>query len=344
VDYINFREGDNLIKDDVWMEKDFLSFWWHIDNIDNFDTEYGSIGFGNINGTPPVYGQEFVRTARVAFGWDISDINLTSGWNKIMLQFAECTSISPLDTRTYFNYRHPDTNLRNGYMKSFIIYYRGTNEGPIRMYIDDLHIQRCLYEEPVRKEKALCLSYNEFAELNLSNLSIEKGTISFWAKMYGDSSGVTLYGDSSSRTLLSITSSDNDIILFGIKYGTWFEFGVGDSFREYSSFSLEDGALVTTGGYIGYDENFHVTLMWSYDGQGMSNKDTFRLYLNNELFWSSNYTWEISSYNAPKLVLGGGAPETAFNNLSDGSAIFESVWFTYLDIQSVKFFILELVI
>jgi len=322
-DYINFREGDDFIKDDVWMEKDFLSFWWYIDNIDNFDTEYGSVGFGNINGA--IYDRPYSFTTRSAFGWDISDINLTSGWNKIMLQFAECTSISPLDTRTYFNYRHPDTNLRNSYMKSFIIYYRGTNKGPIRMYIDDLRIQRCLYEEPVRKEKALCLSYNEFAELNLSNLSIEKGTISFWAKMYGDSSGVTLYGDSCSRTLLSITSSDNDIILFGVKYGTWFEFGVGDSFREYSSFSLEDGKLVTPGGYIGYDESFHITLMWSYDGQGMSNKDTFRLYLNNELFWSSNYTWKISSYNAPKLVLGGGAPETAFNNLSDGSAIFESM-------------------
>lgn len=326
IDYINFRECDNFIKDDVWMEKDFLSFWWYIDNIDNFDTNYGAVGFGNINSNVPVHDDDYSRrTNTFAYGWNISDINLNSGWNKITLQFSECASISPLDSRKYFNYRHPDTNVRNSYMKSFIIYYKGTGSGPIRMYIDGLNIQRCLYEEPVKKEKALCLSYNEFAELNLSNLDIGKGTISFWAKMYCDSSGVTLYGDSSSRTLLSITSSDNDIILFGIKYGTWFEFGVGDSFREYVSFSLEDGKLVTDGGYIEYDESFHVTLMWSYDGQGMSNNNTFRLYLNNELFWSSDQTWEINSFNAPKLVLGGGAPETAFNNLSDGSAIFESI-------------------
>ncbi len=324
MDYLSFRECDNFPEDTLWLEKDFLSFWWYIDNINNFDVNYGGIGFGNINKTTPVVRPSSANNV-FSYGWRIEDIELKSGWNKIMLQFSECYELMPEDTRNYFNYRHPFTNIRNKFMKSFIIFYKGTGQGPIKMCIDDLHIQRCLYEEPVNKEHALCLSFNEFAEINLSNLDIEKGTISFWAKMYNDSAGTNLYGESTSRTLFSITSSDNDIILLGIKFGTWFEFGVGDSFRDYISFALEDGDLVSDGGYIKYDEPFHITVMWNNDGRGMSNKDTFRLYLNGDLYWSSKQTWDINVFNAPKLVLGGGSPETALRNLSEGSAIFESL-------------------
>ena len=323
IDYINYREADNFIEDKVWMEKDFLSFWWYIDDVTKLDTDYGGIGFGNMNAYS-VFDTEC--SVNASYGWDMSSLSLKSGWNKIKLQFSNWDSIYPNSADQ--QYQNPSTNFRDTFITSFIIYYRGLGTGPIKMFIDDLCIQRCVYDELINNKPALCLSYNECAEVNLSNLSIERGTISFYAKMYNDSSGRTIFGDLTSRTLFSIISSNNDIVTFGVRQGTWFEFGVGDVCKNYKMFAWSSGSensSISPSVYIDYDEVFHVTVMWSNTGIDMSNRDTFRLYINGELMWYSKETWDISSYSVTRLTLGGGASSTAFNNKADGCAIFSDL-------------------
>jgi len=326
IDYICYREADSFKKDSVWLEKDFLTFWWFISDINNFDIEYGAIGFGNPNNASPSSRPEEKSSGRrYAYGWDIIDLNLKSGWNEVKLQFSKYNSIDPVSPDRYYKEKQaPVTNLRHQYMIGFIIYYRGTGKGHLIMYIDGLKIKRCWYEELVNNKPALCLSYDEFAEISLSNLTIEKGTISAWIKMYNDTAGVDLFGGMVSRTLFTIISSDNDIILFGIRQGSWFEFGVGDAFKKYTVFALKDNDTPPADTYVDYDETFHVTLMWDNLG-GMSNGDSFRLYLNGELIWYSQERWKVDSYNTTKIVLGGGSPATSLKNRADGAAIFGNV-------------------
>ena len=323
IDYVCYREADSFVKDPVWLEKDYLAFWLYIDDVSNLDLTYGGIGFGNPNGYDPNIFNEQNRTTPIyAYGWELSNLTLKNGWNYIKLKFSEFDAITPLlENNSYIKYLDPSCNLRNKMLIGFIFYYRGNNSGPITMYLDGLKIERCKLEEYVHNYKALCLSYNEFAEVNLSNLTIEKGTISMYLKMYNDSKGLGLFNNSASRTIFSIISSNNDILTFGVRQGTWFEFGVGDAFKNYQAFALTGGELPPEAYYVGYDESFHVTVMWDNQGH-MSNGDSFRLYLNGDLVWYSKTTWEIQSYSVTKLILGGGAPSTAFNNLADGAAVF----------------------
>jgi hypothetical protein len=322
-DYVSYIEADNFISDSVWLEHDMLCFNIFINDIENIDLTYGGVGFGNVDDNSP---QEMSYGSVHIYGWKMDKLNLSSGWNLVKLKFSEHNDVYPFDKNLYADGRQLfSTNLRDAYLISFILYFRGTGLGDLKINIDKLSIKRCTYEETVNGNKALCISFGEFVEIPLSNLSIYKGTVSFTAKMYNDSSGKDLFNKYNSRTLFSILSSSNDIVTFGVKYANWFEFGVGNAWKDYLIFTIPESETVPVSTYIDYGEPFNVTVMWSNTGSGMKNNDTFRLYVNGELYWRSKETWDIKSYNVTKIVLGGGSSVMSFSNLSDGSAIFENI-------------------
>jgi hypothetical protein len=326
IDYVMYREGDSFKRDPVWLEKDFLSFWLFINEIANLDTTYGSIGFGNPTGINPNKKPNEQDNVAYAYGWSLDKLDLVTGWNYIKLYFGAPDFIMPSSASQEYDHKfNARTNIRNNFTIGFIMYFRGTGKGPLIMYLDKIKIERNLFEEKVFDKQALCISYGEFAEVNLSNLTIDKGTISLDMKMYNDSSGVTKFGALSSRTFFTVSSNDNDILILGVRQGSWLEFGVGDAWSNYIMFALSQNALTPNKLYLNYDESFHICVMWDNDG-GMSNGDSFRLYLNDLLVWYSNMEhWDVSSYNVNKFVLGGGAPVTAFRNWADGAAVFGSL-------------------
>jgi len=324
-DSVEFIEGDSFYKDAYWLEKDFLRLNLYISDVNNLDVSYGGIGFGCPNGYDPNGRYRNRNRGTFAYAWDFSEMSLHSGWNKLKLQFSKYSTIFPINLNSKNSFsQEKDTEVRNAFLAGFMLNYRGTGIGDLSMYIENIGIKRCLYEEKVLGENSLCLSYAELVEVPLSNLTISKGTVSFFAKMYNNSVGLDLFDRYTSRTFFSVTSPDNDIVTFGLKSGKWFEFGVGDVSEKYVTFSLTGDNKIHKDDFLEYDEPFHITVMWDNKGN-MSNGDSFRLYFNGKLTWYSKFLWNVSSDAASRLILGGGAPEGAFNNESSGAAIFKNL-------------------
>ncbi len=332
-DWVIFLEGDFLGMDRFWMEQDLLCFNLFIDNIDNLDTEFGGIGFGNVDGKYTYsYGLAYTNDGsqiqsrpftRAAYGWDISRLNLHSGWNRVRLRFIDWNTTTPV-TEPGAEYLNPDLDLKNYIFASFGIIYRGKGN-PLTLKIEDLRIERNTFDTQVMYGKGVCLSFSEYVDIPVSGISLSQGSIEMTLCMYNSSSGLDYFGRPMARTLFTLINSNNDLISVGVASGAWFEISIGNALGLINKMGLMDNQTVNEAASLDYGEPFVLGLSWSSDASGFSNGDTLRLFLNGVMVARWTETWTFDDYRVPSLVLGGGTCTTALNVSANGSAIFEII-------------------
>jgi hypothetical protein len=313
IDLVEFLQGDNFDIDNNFSEMDLLSFWLYISDITAIDTTFGGIAFGSFkNNTPLGY---YIK--------DFTNLNLVTGWNKIEIPFNNFDFTNPTKNNSTGRL---DNNLNFMYrpFESIGLIYSGVGKS-FYMCIDSFKIKRNYFEDTVHFGKGLCLTWNEFLEIPISNLTLNKGTVEFWFKPYCDSQGLDLYGNINSRTLFTLVNNNNDIVSLGIRSASWFEVGVGNAKTNYKIIYLHDSEKILPEFYISYKVPMHVALVWSNDGMNTDNGDTVRLYLNGVLVLASKDPWTIGDAKSVNLRLGGANTFLAYNNDAFGSAIFENL-------------------
>ena len=315
VDTLQFIEGDNFGIDNIWSVKDVLQFWLKISNVGKLDTSFGDITFGSINRGDPFY-----------YVWNISDLNLQTGWNLVKLKFDDYADTFPepndLGIKTYLE---DDLDLRNNdkNLKSLRIRFRGKGQ-PFNMYMDDLHIERNVFEDTVQHGKGLHLNGHELLQIPVAGLTLERGAVEFWLKTYYDSYGQDMFNNTASKTFFTITNNNNDIVSLGLRGGNWFEAIVGNIRSNLNRFNAEFANFIE-GNFVNVGEVIHLALAWSHDSAFMDNDHTLRLYLNGELIYASTTQWEVSDTKSVHILLGGKSTQLAFNQESYGSGIFDNI-------------------
>ena len=315
-DTVSFIEGDDFGIDTFFESKDSLHFWLYISDVTKLDVDYGDITFGVINSSDPVY-----------YIWSISGINLSTGWNDVKLKFEDADNVYPALEGYYVlsDYLDEKADFRNNEkdLSSFRFRYRGKGQS-FTMNIDDLKIERNTFADDVKFDKGLCLTGYDYLEIPLSTVTLEKGSIEFWTKLYTDTYGRNKFNDFNSRVLFTLVNNNNDIISLGIKSGVWFEPTSGHIRKSLNMFDISSSDLPISAFYD-INEVVHLAMVWSNDGSFMDNGDTLRFYINNELICRSRATWEVEDTKAAILKLGGATTQMALNRDAYGAAIFDNV-------------------
>lgn len=316
VDTLSFIEGDDFGLDAFFESKDSIHFWLYISDVTKLDVDYGDITFGVINSSDPAY-----------YMWAISGINLSTGWNDVKLKFEDADNVYPALEGYYAlsDYLDEKADFRNNGkdLSSFKFRYRGKGQ-PFTMNIDDLKIERNTFADDVKFDKGLCLTGYDYLEIPLSTVTLEKGSIEFWAKLYTDTYGRNKFNDFNSRVLFTLVNNNNDIISLGIKSGVWFEPSSGHIRKSLNMFDISSSDLPISAFYD-INEVVYLAMVWSNDGSFMDNGDTLRFYINNKLICRSRTTWEVEDTKAAILKLGGATTQMALNKDAYGAAIFDNV-------------------
>jgi len=292
-----------------------FSFWWKIDDVSKLDTTFGDITFGSVNESPPFY-----------YKWNISSLNLTSGWNLVKLKFDEYDVVYPETENFYMNpFMDESLDLINNEkdLKSFILRYRGKGS-PFTMYVDDIHIQRNAFEDDVKFSKGLCLTGREYLDIPAAGLTLEQGAVEFWLKTYYDSYGRDAFGNLASKTFFTLVNNNNDIVSLGIKAGQWFQASTGNLRTDLNLFDA-DYANLRGDSYVDRDEVVHIALAWSNDGQFMDNNQTLRFYINGELLYISTVQWDVSDTKSVNVKFGGANTQMAYVQDTYGAGIFDNI-------------------
>jgi hypothetical protein len=314
-DTISFLEGDDFGQDVYWSVKDSLSFWWRIDDVSKLDTIFGDITFGSVNESSLFY-----------YKWDISSLNLISGWNLVKLKFDDYNVVYP-ETENFYMNPFMDERLdllNNGQdLKSFVLRYRGKGS-PFTMHVDDLRIRRNVFEDDVKFGKGLCLTGREYLDIPAAGLTLEQGTVEFWLKTYYDSYGRDVFGNTASKTFFTIVNNNNDIVSLGIKASQWFQASSGNLRTDLNLFDAEYANL-REDSFVERDEVVHIALAWSNDSKFMDNDQTLRLYINGELLYVSNVQWEVSDTKSVNIKFGGSNAQISYAQDSYGAGIFDNI-------------------
>ena len=94
IDILRLTEADNFGQDLLWSISDAFHFYLYIDDVSNLDTSFGKIVFGSVDSD----SKDFY------YYWNISDIQLVSGWNDINLNFYNYSGVYPVKTSGSTNF------------------------------------------------------------------------------------------------------------------------------------------------------------------------------------------------------------------------------------------------
>lgn len=296
-DTIQFIPGDTFGVDIDWALYDAINFNMFIDNIDKLDTTFGSVVFGGgLSGNNRFY-----------YSWSISNMNLNSGWNSVALVFNDADeSYSDFDDENtlyldeLLKLRFSEDELSNLY-----IVYRGVGDS-FNIKLDTFKIKRNSFYTDLKFGKGLCLTGHDNLMLPISNINLDKGSIEFWMKLGTDSSGFDSFGDMYSNTIFTLSNNNNDLLALRIQPAEWFEVITGNIRTKIAN--VLEKSLQTL--HIKRDELVHIALVWSNSGTDMDDESTLKLYINNNIEFVSDVTWDIGDTKLSFLKLGGGMSQT----------------------------------
>jgi len=312
VDTLQLSEADHFGQDLLWSISDAFHFYLYIDNIDNFDTTYGKVLLGSVDSN----SNDFYYT------WNVSDIPLITGWNNVKLNFYNYSGVYPTKVSGSTEFLETILNLQGNKRNITTLYfqYRGTGKKLV-MFVDNFAILRNVFDTPVKYANGLCLTYNDYLMMPLSNINLDRGSIEFWVKMGVDTLGRDAFGEIHAATLFTLSSNTNDIVSLRIKPGNWFEVFAGN-IRKQSLFSTEDLPAHT---FIGRNKIVHIGLVWSNDGKDISGNHTMKLFINGVVTLSSTSTWDVSDTKISFFKLGGGITQTAQVYNDQSAFVFENI-------------------
>jgi hypothetical protein len=222
----------------------------------------------------------------------------------------------------YSNFFRSELNIKNNdcAISTLNIKYRGKGN-KLTLFFDGFKIRRNTFDTFAKYSTGLCLTYNDYLMLPLSNINLDRGSLEVWVRMGVDSLGRDYFGDIHATTLFTLSSNTNDIISLRIKPGNWFEVFAGN-IRKQSLFNISSLPSRT---YIRRGSLVHIGLVWSNDGLDNSSGKTIQLFINGILTLNSNSTWEVSDTKLAFFKLGGGITQTSQIFDTESNFVFENV-------------------
>ena len=330
LDRIRFVNNDFFRADYRWNVENVLSFWLYVSNIDVVEMEECLVVFGNEE--HKVFSRfagrenvEYTSGPITYYGWYLTKYNIVSGWNKVQLCFDEADITYP--SSIFDNYKVNKSiakllNYRGKRTSSFSFYIKGKGES-FHMILDTLKYERRDFVDVGEDKKGLLLLDKESLRFNLSNLSLKYGTIEFDVKLTSNSIGADIFGDIKSKTLLSLITNTNEIMSLIISAAKGFNMCVGtmnnDMIATDAYYEMDNPQF-----FIERKEVVSLKVVWSHDGTGMNNNNTFRLYVNEKLMFSIDNQWAITSNFVSSIVFGG-ATTAMVERDTNGSGIFFNI-------------------
>jgi len=313
--------GSGIGKDLEWHVKDSLCFWLYISNINKIDLDTFYVYCGKSASSSDVEGE-----IDAYYVWKVSDVSsLSSGWNRVKLPFDEYISYIPASFEAgpkTFLASQLDFAFNGSPFSLFQMEFSGKGEA-FELYLDDVGINRNIFDDDVKFGKGLCLVNFESLELPLSNVNLSRGTIEFWFKSYTTAQGRDLFNRTFSRNLFSLASTTNSLSL-GILAAYGFQITVSQDVHENLKHIVD--IPYESEFYFGYDDVIHLALVWDNTGTFIAgSKDTLRLYYDSKLMYSSTDKWDVFD-SSPSLVRLGGSPKgDCYESDAFGSGMFENV-------------------
>lgn len=313
-DIVTLMPGDTLGQDIHWSIKDLLVMYLYISDVTKLDVSESDITFGIMGTSGEVY-----------YRWALEDQELVTGWNKIRLKFDDYTNVYPYDEDSFYSYMDSNLNL-SATTEDFnyiMLRYKGIGSA-LTLYLTSLNIERNSFDEDGHFGKALHLTGNDFVQIPVTGLTLNRGTIEFWLKTYYDSYGRDIFNTMKSRTLFSIVNNTNNIVSLGVQSGHWLELAAGHIRRNINIMDADSDSAMR--GYFDINTEMHIAVVWSNDGSAMDNRDTLRFYIGDVLVYSTDVTWDVEDTKDTIIRLGGGNTPLAYNyDTPDGGGIFDNL-------------------
>ena len=301
-------DGNN---DEFFSERDFFNLWLRVNNINLLDTGFGQIRLGNNNS--------------VFYGWNISDMNLQSGWNELKLQFSEADEKSAIPFRpgdqfdvntgtSQVDFITADlevTTSTDGVtshrveqspgIRYWAIEFKGikSSETNLEITVDDFNFVRNRFDDVCKFEGSLYLNNSELFTIYLNGIDLAAGTIEFWFKPDWDIGGRIRRGEKILPALFRILRSDG-------KFLSWF-------YRPNQGFicSIFDGEqlLQAVSNVRSYEfeagELMHLALSWSANREIGSENASIMMFKDGEPIYGTDKTWIGQREGGNTIFIGG---------------------------------------
>ena len=290
IDQFQFIEGTNFGVDHYFSEMDFVSF--DVYTVTS-GLELRELRFGDY------YGNRY-------HSWDLTNFNLTSGWNTIKLKWKDADlKIVPVS----IDYEDPESLLLNNYrdltLKSFVLKY--SCDKAMNFYLDDFKIRRNTFDEHINNSLGLYLCNNEYLEFPISEFSPRVGTVEFYLKPDYNFNGIDSFFESFSRTFFAFSDIAGAVFGFFILRGSGPAIAVGNS-----EFIKVQYVGYSSDVYFNIGDTVKVTLIWNNDGTHINSFGaTAEIYINDILAASTMEKWEVKDNMFSKFVLGGSISQRA---------------------------------
>ena len=301
--------GIDAGNDELWSQRDFFVFWLKINDINLFDTTFGSIKLGN--------------DSTIAYRWNIADLNLATGWNKIRLQFRTAPDITPIELQ--ISNLDPDTgesqvdfvtadtevsSFEDGVssfrivqapgIRTFEFEFRGVKGADeLELTFDDMRFERNKFDDVVKFEPSLYLNNSEFFLINLNGIDLAAGTVEFWMSPDWTVGGVTRKGTTIIPALFRMIRPDGKFLNLFYRPNVGFVVNLFDGEKLLNFISNVDLFL-----FERFDV-FHFALAWDANRRASVEKASLVMYIDGEPIYGTDKTWIGVRESGNRIGFGG---------------------------------------
>lgn len=300
--------GMDAGNDALWSQRDFFVFWLHVNDISLFDTTAGTIKLGN--------------DAETFYRWNIADLNLTSGWNEIRLQFRAASDISavPFQTMQFdpntgesqVDFLTPDveitTNVDGNFsqrilqapgIRFFEFEFRGTGGiSDLELTFDDMQFERNKFDDMVKFGSSLYLNNSEYMLINLNGIDLASGTVEFWIQPDWSQSGRIRSSELVIPALFRMSRPDGKFFNLFYRPGNGFVVIIFDGeklINFVSNFELYP--------FQAFDV-FHFAVAWDANRRLPQNV-SLGMFVDGEPVYGANKTWKSVREQGNRVAFGG---------------------------------------
>jgi hypothetical protein len=301
-------DGNN---DEFFSERDFFNLWVKVNDVALLDTGFGQIRLGNSNS--------------IYYGWNISSMNLQSGWNELKLQFSQADEKSNIPFRpgdqfdintgsSQVDFITADLAISSSTdgvtshrieqspgIRYWSMEFRGIKSSTtnLELTVDDFNFVRNRFDDVCKFDSSLYLNNSELFTIYLNGVDLAAGTVEFWFKPDWGIGARIRRGEVILPALFRILKPDG-------KFLSWF-------YRANQGFicSIFDGEqlLQAVSNVVSYEfeagELMHLALSWSASGGIGPENTSIAMFKNGEPIYGTNKTWAGQREGGNTVLIGG---------------------------------------
>jgi hypothetical protein len=285
--YTRIADSFGIDEDVSW--RDGIYFRMNIDDINNFDIDYGYFFVKGKDGTS--------KHAPIEHRWNFTTVSgvLKSGWSIVFLQFKYADSVIYDKTIVERSGENP-LELDKITFLNFGMVFRGKGQA-IRIYLDGFFIGRNHFESYSQFDQGLYLKGKDILTAPIGEFHPNFGSIEFWFRPdYGYTGqdylkrfkhhSVFHFGNSSGDVFGMCVGSSGLIIYYG---------------HTYDLRALAVGEITN----VTFDTLVHIGIVYSATGLATGDGTTIKIFMNNKLLGYTTDTWEVNDAKLFKFIFGG---------------------------------------